>query len=162
MAVVTIDFIKKGKGERRGAKKNIRYMENRPGKDKAKIQRPLFTATGQVTRLQAYALIDQAEEGSTYFRVVISPDPVKENPAHDLPMREITKVVMDIEEIVGKPVTWVAAVQDDHTDIPHVHILAVARVRYLPAKPMIAKATKVSSQFFGERKTYHLVEAVLF
>ncbi len=117
-------------------------MENRPGKDKAKIQRPLFTATGQVTRLQAYALIDQAEEGSTYFRVVISPDPVKENPAHDLPMREITKAVMDIEEIVGKPVTWVAAVQDDHTDIPHVHILAVARVRYLPAKPMIAKATK--------------------
>src|SRR5438128_950905 len=116
-------------------------MENRPGKDKAKIQRALFTAYGQVTRLQGYEMVNQAGEGSTFFRIKMSPDPVKENKEHDLPMREITKEIMALEGILGTPVSWVAAIHDDHTKIAHVHVLAVTKARKLPAKEMIRAAT---------------------
>jgi hypothetical protein len=34
-----------------------------------------------------------------------------------------------IEEIVGTPVIWVAAVHDDHTDKNHVHVLASVQGR---------------------------------
>lgn len=141
MAIVNIDYVKKGRYERKGAKENVKYMENRPGKDGAKIQRPLFTSSGHVTRLQVYEMIDAAEPGSTFFRVKISPDPKKENMNHDLLLREITKRTMDMEERLGRSVTWVAAIHDDHTSIAHVHVLAVAKTRKLPAWDMITAAT---------------------
>jgi hypothetical protein len=34
-----------------------------------------------------------------------------------------------VEEIVGAPVIWVAAVHDDHTDKNHVHALAAVNRR---------------------------------
>jgi len=142
VAVVRLNYVKKGKGERATAKANVKYIENRKGKDGANIQRPLFTAYGQITRREADDLIDQAEEGSTFFRVKICPDPVKEDMKHDLLLREITAKTMDIEEKLGKPVTWVAAIHDDHTDKRHVHVLAVAKARLLPATHMIDKATE--------------------
>jgi hypothetical protein len=142
VAVVILNFVKKGAGEKATAKANIRYIENRRGKDGEKIQRTLFGADGQMTRLQAYELIDQAEEGSTFFRVKLSPDPKKEDRERDLLLREITAKTMDMEEQIGKPISWVAAIHDDHTDKRHVHILAVTKARLLPAKEMIRKATE--------------------
>ena len=141
MAVVKIDFCKKGRHERKNAKENIKYIENRPGKDKAKIQRPLFNEVGLVTRLEGYEMVNHAPEGSTFFRIKISPDPVKENAAHDLPMREITKEIMALEAILGTPISWVGAIHDDHTNIAHVHVLAVTKARKLPAREMIRTAT---------------------
>jgi len=141
VAVVRLNFVKKGAHERNMAKANIRYIENRTGNDGAKIQRPLFHASGQITRQEAYEMIDQAIEGSTFFRVKISPDPVKEDMEHDLLLREITEKTMAIEEQLGKPILWVAAIHDDHTEKRHVHVLAVAKARLLPAKEMIQTAT---------------------
>ena len=126
------------------AKANIKYIENRLGNDGEKIQRPLFTVTGSVTRLQVYEMIDQAEEGSTFFRIKICPDPVKEDTNKDLLLREITEKTLDLEEKIGKPLTWVAAIHDDHTDKRHVHVLAVAKAGLLPAKAMIQQATHSS------------------
>ena len=143
MAVVVLNFVKKGRGERSTAKANVKYIENRKGKDGEKIQRPLFTASGQMTRLQAYEMIDKAEAGSTFFRIKISPDPAKEDMEHDLLLREITAKTMAIEERIGKPVSWVAAIHDDHTPKRHVHVLAIAKARLLPAKEMIREATEV-------------------
>ena len=126
------------------AKANIKYIENRLGNDGEKIQRPLFTVTGSVTRLQVYEMIDQAEEGSTFFRIKICPDPVKEDTNKDLLLREITEKTLDLEEKIGKPLTWVAAIHDDHTDKRHVHILAVTKAQLLPARALIQQATQAS------------------
>ncbi len=141
VAVIRVNFVKKGAGERKGAKANIRYIEQRRGKDGAKVIRTLFTESGQISRYQAYEMIDQAEEGSTYFRVKISPDPKKEDMEHDLLLRDITAKTMALEEKLGKPVSWVAAIHDDHTDKRHVHVLAVVKARLLPVQAMIQEAT---------------------
>lgn len=144
MSVIRINFVKKGENERRMAKENIKYIEQRRGKDGEKIQRPLFTTTGSVTRLQVYEMIDQAEEGSTFFRIKICPDPVKEDTNKDLLLRKITEKTLDLEEKIGTPLTWVAAIHDDHTDKRHVHVLAVTKARLLPAKVLIQQATGTS------------------
>jgi hypothetical protein len=141
VAVVVLNFVKKGTHERGGAKANIKYIEMRRGKDGAKIQRPLFTTTGQVTRLQAYEMVNQAAEGSTFFRIKISPDPVKEDVSDDLLLQEITAKTLDIAEKTGKQISWVAAIHDDHTDKRHIHVLAVTKARKLPAMDMIRRAT---------------------
>jgi hypothetical protein len=86
-----------------------------------------------LSRLQAYRMIDEAEEGSTFFRIKICPDPKTEDKNHDLLLREITAQTMAIEEKIGKPVNWVAAIHDDHTDKSHVHVLVVTKARMLPA-----------------------------
>ena len=44
MAVVRANYVKRGKDERKGAKANIRYMQERPGRDKEKLTRTLFGA----------------------------------------------------------------------------------------------------------------------
>ena len=151
MAVIRVNFVKKGAGERRTAKANIKYIENRRGKDGAKITRELFGSFGQMSRQQAYEMIDQAEEGSTFFRVKVCPDPKKEDMEHDLLLREITRKTMAIEEKLGKSVSWVAAIHDDHTDKRHVHVLAVAKTRLLPAQEMIRTATEACVEQRKER-----------
>ena len=143
MAVIRVNYVKKGKHERAGAKANLRYIENRTGKDGARIQRSLFTASGQINRQEAYALIDEAQEGSTFFRVKISPDPAKEDTMKDLLLREITAKTIDIEDKIGTPLTWVATIHDDHTAIRHIHALLIARARLLPVQEMIQRATDI-------------------
>ena len=142
MAIIKANFIKNTARRSAGAKAHIRYIEHRRGKDGVKITRTLFGAYGQMSRQQAYEMIDQAEEGSTYFRLVISPDPEREDTARDLLLREITAKTMDIEEKLGKPVSWVAAIHDDHTPKRHVHILAVVKERLLPVQAMRQAATQ--------------------
>jgi hypothetical protein len=112
------------------------------GKDGARISRTLFGPGGQMERKDAYEMIDQAEAGSTFFRVKICPDPVKEDATKDLLLREITMQTMALEEQLGTPVMWVAAIHADHTDKRHVHVLAVAKARLLPAQVMIHTATQ--------------------
>jgi hypothetical protein len=142
VAVIRLNFVKKGRNERAAAKANIRYIEHRRGKEGAKIRRTLFGAGGQMSRLQAYEIIDQAAAGSTFFRIKICPDPEKEDAKRDLLLREITEQTMALEDKIGKPVTWVAAIHDDHTDKRHVHVLAITKARLLPAQAMIQTATQ--------------------
>jgi hypothetical protein len=49
MAIVKVKFVRKGAKERKGAKANIRYIQNRQGRDGAKISRPLFGSGGKPT-----------------------------------------------------------------------------------------------------------------
>ena len=142
MAVIRVNYVKKGKYARSGAKANLRYIENRTGKDGARIQRTLFNASSEITRQQAYAIIDEASEGSTFFRVKISPDPATEDQMKDLLLREITAQILEVEEKIGTPLTWVATIHDDHTAIRHVHALLIARARLLPVQEMIHAATQ--------------------
>lgn len=141
-----MDFCKKGKNERKIAKENIKYFENRPGKEGVRRPRTLFGAHGHMTRQQGYDMVNDAPYGSTFFRVKISPDPEKEDTHDDLFMREIVKATLDIEERIGTPLAWIAAIHDDHTNIRHMHVLAVTKARRLPAGEMIDAATRACSE----------------
>ncbi|HSX81423.1 MAG TPA: hypothetical protein VLQ80_23015 [Candidatus Saccharimonadia bacterium] len=54
MAVVKANYVRKGIGERVTAKANIRYIQERPGRDKEKLTRPLFNNAGFIGRHEAY------------------------------------------------------------------------------------------------------------
>jgi len=135
VAIIKANYTKKAAS----AKASIRYIEHRPGKEGERITRALFSSDGLVGRYQAYDMIDSAAEGSSFFRFVMSPDPNKEDTKQDLSLRDITKMTMDtLEERIGKPVSWVAAVHADHAPHRHVHILAVVEGRlYCFTKEMI-------------------------
>lgn len=68
MAIVIARYIPKAKS----AKANLRYIQNRSGKDGAKITRTLFGSDGCMTREEAYRMIDEAERGTRFFRVIIN------------------------------------------------------------------------------------------
>jgi hypothetical protein len=122
MAIVKATYTKSSGG----AKASIRYIEHRPGKDNAKINRILFGMDGAMGRWEAYRMIDEAEKGSLFFRFVISPDPKQEDIERDLFLREITEQTMlRLEDRVQSEVQWVAAIHDDHAPHRHVHVVAV-------------------------------------
>src|SRR5579859_4632107 len=90
-----------------GAKASIRYIEHRPGKDGEQITRTLFNSDGLMGRWQAYRMIDEAEQGSYFFRFVMSPDPQEEDTGKDLFLRQITEQTMlSLEEQLHKQVQW--------------------------------------------------------
>lgn len=151
MAVVKINFINTKRDKQVVAKDHVRYIQYRRGKDGEKINRELFGSYGPMERRHAFAIIDQFDQRSTYFRIVFSPDPDKEDTQKDLLLPEITAQMMDIEDCLGKPIAWVAAVHADHTEKRHVHVLAIADVRLLPAGEMRKMATEMCLEQRRER-----------
>jgi hypothetical protein len=130
MAYVGTSYVRRGKVGNAKAKDTVRYIQHRTGKDNERMMRPLFTNDGPMTRLESYQFIDEAPKGTHFYTVIWSPDPKTEDISYDLDMRALTVITMQtIEEIVGTPVIWVAAVHDDHTDKNHVHALAVVNRR---------------------------------
>jgi hypothetical protein len=125
MAVVKTNFVKRDKHEKKRAKAAVRYIQHRPGKDGQKQIRTLFGRDGAMEKTHAYQIIDEAQKWDILFRVIITPDPSKEDTNQDLNMREVAEqTMMKIEEILGKTVLWTAALHAEHTDIRHVHALA--------------------------------------
>jgi len=130
MAVVTANFVKRGKIGNEKVKATIRYIQHRPGKDHERVIRTLFNSDGPTQRPEAYQFIDEAPKGTLFFRFTINPDPVKEDRYRDLDLRAIAQATMlTIEQRVKTPVMWVAAVHDDHTDKRHIHALAAVQGR---------------------------------
>lgn len=108
------------------AKANIRYIEHRPGKDNARITRTLWGVDGKMERKEAYRMIDEAERGSVFYRLVINLDAAKEDTHRDIYVRELTEQTMlGVEIRFRQHIQWVAATHDDHTPLRHVHILAI-------------------------------------
>ena len=126
MAIVKANYTRKG----RIAKASVRYIENRPGKDGARIVRTLFKADGKVERSEVYDMIDQAARGSYFFRLVISPDPQREDGDKTLSLRELTeKTMASLEDRFQRPLQWVATIHDDHAEHRHVHAIAIVPER---------------------------------
>jgi hypothetical protein len=96
-----------------------------------------------MTRLEAYQFIDEAPKGTHFYTIIMSPDPSTEDTHKDLDMRQIAITTMQsIEDIVQTPLSWVAALHDDHTDKNHVHALvAVNRRLDTPELNQIREAT---------------------
>jgi hypothetical protein len=126
MAIVKATYTK----SKAGAKAAIRYIQHRPGRDGEKATRELFGSDGVLDRQEAYRMIDEAEKGSVYFRLVISPDPRTEDSAKDLSLHEITsQTMLTLEERLPTAISYVAAEHDDHAPHRHVHVLACVKGR---------------------------------
>ena len=141
MAIVKVTYTRKPGA----AKASIRYIENRPGKDGARCQRTLFTADAKVTREEAYDMIDQADTSSYFFRLVISPDPKREDSDKNLALRELTeKTVQCLEDRFHRPLQWVAVIHADHAEHRHIHAIAIVpeRLNVQDFKRMRSAATE--------------------
>jgi hypothetical protein len=127
MAIVKITSFTRSRG---AAKASVRYITHRPGNDGRVASRPLYTFDGEVSKLDAYQMIDEAKKGSVFFRIVISPDAKQEDTRQDLYLWQITEQTMlTLEERLKIQIPFVAAEHDDHTGNRHVHLLAFAKAR---------------------------------
>jgi hypothetical protein len=129
MAIVKATYTKK----RDGAKASVRYIAHRPDRHGRRGNRVLFGSDGILTRSDAYTMIDEAEPGTIFFRFAISPDPRWEDTYHDLHMRDITEATMQqLEQQIGKPALYVAAIHADHAPHRHVHVVVCVSGRLNP------------------------------
>jgi hypothetical protein len=147
MAVVKANYVKRGKHERKIAKGNIYYIQNRPGRDKERHSRTLFEASGNLGRREAYQFINVAPKGTYFYRLKLSPDPKGEDSKRDLDMHKLTRTMMrSLEKRLNTALPWAAALHDDHTDIRHVHILAAIprRLQKYDLEYLISEATRLS------------------
>src|SRR3954454_11505749 len=113
------------------AKKYIRYITHRRGRDGKSVTRPLFGREGGTDKAEAYEKIDKALRGTTFFRMIISPDPLLEDTLKDLDLREIMDQTMLAlqSKFPKQQLEYFAAIHTDHTDIRHVHVVALLRGR---------------------------------
>ena len=152
MAVVKANYVKREASERKIAKGNIYYIQNRPGRDKERLSRTLFGPSASMGRYEAYQFINTAPEGTYFYRLKLSPDPKREDMKRDLNMQKLTRTMMrSLEKRLKTTLPWAAALHDDHTDIRHVHILAAipGRLRTYDLEYLIREATALS---LGQRR----------
>ena len=143
MAIVKASYTRQASA----AKASVRYIENRPGKDGARVVRTLFQADGKEERGDAYTMIDQADKTSFFFRLVISPDPQHEDNDKTLSLRELTeKTIQSLEDRFQRPLQWVATIHADHAEHRHIHALAVVpeRLQVQDFKRMRSAATEAA------------------
>jgi hypothetical protein len=126
MAIVKASFTK----SRGSAKASVRYIQHRPGKDGVSTTRTLFGTDGLMGRYEAYRMIEEAEEKSLFFRLVVSPDPQTEDTRQDLSLRLITQhTIQALEDRIQQRIAWVGVVHADHAPHRHVHIVAIVKGR---------------------------------
>jgi hypothetical protein len=147
MAVVRANYCKQGLSARKIAKANISYIQTRPGRDKQRLTRTLFGPSGTMGRAEAHQFINDAPKGTYFYRLKLSPDPMLEDGKRDLNMHKLTRAMMKrLEKRLKTAIPWVAALHDDHTDIRHVHILALLprRLQQYELEFLIREATELS------------------
>ena len=153
MAIVKSSYTKSGGG----AKASIRYIAHRPGKEGAEITRKLFGIDGLMGREHAYRFIDEAEEGSLFYRFILSPDPDLEDTKRDLHLRDMTERTMRVlEQRLKQEVQWVAAEHDDHAPNRHVHVVAVVK-RKLHTRDFQVMRERATEVALFQRKERDLV-----
>jgi hypothetical protein len=132
MAVVKANYVKRGIGDRGRAKRTVRYITHRRDRDGEKITRQLFGFDGALTKEQVYRMIDEAQKGTIFYRFIISPNPSKEDRFKDLSLTDITiDTMIKLEERIGRQIQFAAAIHADHTQIRHIHVLALVKGRRL-------------------------------
>jgi len=153
MAVVKTNYVKRGKGEKGRAKATIRYFQHRRDRDGQKVTRTLFGYDGTLTREQAYKMIDDAQKGTIFYRIVISPDPKHEDRYKDLDLSEITiHTMLALEERLGKQIQFVAAMHDDHSPHRHVHTLVLVQGARLNREDFQALRLEATGRALSQRR----------
>jgi hypothetical protein len=121
------NYIRRG---RRPAKQQalatLIYNGCRPGKDREELQREYFGHGGTLTPEQAIRMIAEASPNTLFWRLILNPDPLIEDPDRDLNLQELTtEMVQWLERRIGRvgQIPFVAAEHDDHTRLRHIHAL---------------------------------------
>jgi hypothetical protein len=126
MAIFKANYVKRGQTAQALAKASVCYIQHRRGKDGERITRTLFGSDGAMERLDAYQMIDEAAKGSFFYRIVLSPDPKREDNDHDLDMRDIARqTILALEGLLDQSVLWVGAIHNDHAPHLHAHLIAI-------------------------------------
>jgi hypothetical protein len=122
VAVIKINYRK----SRKQIKVTARYIQHRPGRDGERRTRQFSGLDGPLTRDDLYDLIDNAPKGTNFFRLVISPDPRKEDTERDLDLRAVTEHMLSaLGEKLGQQIAYAGAIHDDHAPHRHVHVIAL-------------------------------------
>jgi hypothetical protein len=131
--IVKANYCKRDKDVLRRAKATVRYITHRRDLEGRKVTRDLFGFDGSLSKQTAYRMIDEApKKGRYYYRMVISPDPRREDRYKDLDLRTLTIATMlKLEERYGKSIQFVAAIHNDHAPHRHVHALVILNGRRL-------------------------------
>jgi hypothetical protein len=90
MAVVRLKYIR----GRQQIKAHLRYITHRRGQTKEKITRLLFGRDGLTDKRAAYHVIDSAKRGTAFFKIMINPDPKREDSHKDLDLQHVTRQTM--------------------------------------------------------------------
>ena len=117
MAVVKVEYTR----SRPRMKAHIRYITYRPGRDREKISRALFDNHGLSDTQRAYHMVDMAPRGTNFFKIVISPDPKREDRYKDLDLPHITRqTILQLEAQIGRHVQFIGTIHNDHTPNRHL------------------------------------------
>ena len=153
MAVVKANYVKRGNGEKGRAKATIRYITHRRDKDGHTVTRALFGYDGALTKEQAYRMIDDAQKGTIFYRIVVSPAPKQEDRYKDLDLSEITiHTMLALEERLGKQIQFVAAMHDDHSPHRHVHTLVLVQGVRLTREDFQALRHEATERALSQRR----------
>jgi hypothetical protein len=154
MAVVKANYVKRGRGDSGRAKASIRYIMHRRDRDGNRVTRDLFGFEGPYTKQEAYAFIDEApRKGRYYYRFVLASDPAREDTYKDLHLRDLTIATMlRLEERLGHPIQFVAAIHDDHSPHRHVHCLVIHNGRRLTREDFAALRAEATGRAREQRR----------
>lgn len=110
-------------------KASIRYLLHRPNQKGERTTRALFNQEGLIDKESAYRLIDGAPRGTYFFRLVISPDSLREDSKRDLNLQTITKqAILSWEKRRGRRIQFIAVEHNDHSPHRHIHAIALLRL----------------------------------
>jgi hypothetical protein len=93
------------------------------------------------------------KKGRYYYRMVISPDPRREDRYKDLELHNLTRATMlKLEERYGKAIQFVAALHDDHAPHRHVHALVILNGRRLTRDDFAALRDHARNRALTQRR----------
>ena len=154
MAIVKVDYTR----SRAKIKATFRHNAHRRGKDGEKLSRLSFGWDGEIEKLDAYEMIDNAEKGTIFFRFKISPDPKKENSQKDLDLWNLTRQVMlKLQGIKRQDIQFIATEHNDHTDIPHIHAIVLLKGKIFNEDIKVLRQT-ATQQALLQRRARDLVQ----
>jgi hypothetical protein len=115
-------------------KEHLRYIVHRPGKDREHLTRQLFNAFDTTDKISTYERID-ATKHPIFFKIIINPDPKREDTRKDLDLPHLTRhTLRKMESLIGRDVPFIAVMHDDHTDLRHIHAIGMVQGRIAKAE----------------------------
>jgi predicted RNA-binding Zn-ribbon protein involved in translation (DUF1610 family) len=153
MAIVKANYVKRGTGEHERAKASIRYITHRQAEGGKRVTRQLFGFDGTLSKTQVYQMIDDARRGTIFYRMVLSPDPTREDRLKDLDLEEITlHTMLALEERFGQQIAFAAAIHHDHSPHRHVHAFVFVHGRRLTRGDFAALRHAATSRARAQRR----------
>jgi hypothetical protein len=151
VAIAKLSFTK----QPRGIKASLRYYVHRPEQSTTQITRQIFGMDGSISKYDAYRMIDRAGRGTTFFRLIISPDKLLEDMGNRLNMRDVTAETMGkLQKIIGskRPLNYFG-IEHANTENRHVHAIFFHRGRISKEQLReLRKAATRASLFAAEQE----------